>query len=55
MIGVAETIWEIPDHLWNQIRPVILEMDHPKAMGRKRVYPSWMVDGIVLRIRSGCQ
>ena len=55
MIGTAETIWEIPDHLWKQIRPVILEMDHPKATGRKRVYPRWMVDGIVLRIRSGCQ
>ena len=23
------TIWEIPDDLWEQIHPVILEMDPP--------------------------
>ena len=23
------TIWEIPDHLWEQIHPVILDMDPP--------------------------
>ena len=28
------TIWEIPDHLWEQIHPVILDMDPPKGTGR---------------------
>ena len=55
MIGTAETIWEIPDHLWEQIRPIILEMEHPKATGRKRVDPRWMVDGNVFRMGSGCE
>ena len=58
MIGTAETlgtIWEIPVHLGEQIRPVILEMDPLKATGRKRVDPRRMVDGIAFRMRSGCQ
>ena len=41
-MGKAETlatIWEIPDHLWEQIHPVILELDRPKATGRQRVAP----------------
>ena len=57
MIGTAETsgtIWEIPVHLGEQIRPVILEMDPLKATGRKRVDPRRMVDGIAFRMRSGC-
>ena len=30
------TIWDVPDDLWEQIEPVILELDPPKAKGRKR-------------------
>ena len=40
MMGKRETlptIWEIPDDLWERIEPVILELDPPKAKGRKRV------------------
>ena len=58
MLGKGETlaaIWEIPDHLWEQIPPVILEMDPSKATGRKRADPRRMLDGIVFRLRSGCQ
>ena len=49
------TIWEVPDDLWEQIHPVILEMDPPRTTGRKRVDPGRMLDGIVFRMRSGCQ
>ncbi len=58
MLGKGETlaaVWEIPDHLWEQIHPVILEMDPSKATGRKRADPRRMLDGIVFRLRSGCQ
>ena len=58
MMGKSEalpTIWEIPDHLWEQIHPVILDMDPPKGTGRKRADPRRMLDGIVFRMRSGCQ
>ena len=57
-MGKAETlatIWEIPDHLWEQIHPVILELDRPKATGRQRVAPRRMLDGIIFRMHSGCQ
>ena len=30
-----ETIWEVPDELWERIEPIILEEDPPKARGRK--------------------
>ena len=57
-MGKAETlatIWEIPGHLWEQIHPVILELDPPKATGRQRVAPRRMLEGIIFRMRSGCQ
>ena len=51
-----ETIWEVPDELWERIEPIILEEDPPKARGRKRS------DGTTdaqrhtsSRLRSGCQ
>ncbi len=57
MTGNSETlatIWEAPDHLWERIHPVILEMDSPKATGRKRVHPRRILDAIIFRMRTGC-
>ena len=48
------TIWEVPDDLWEQIHPVILEMDPPKSTGRKRVHPRRILDAIIFRMRTGC-
>ena len=48
------TLWEISDDLWEQIHPVILEMDPPKSTGRKRVDPRRILDGIIFRMRTGC-
>ena len=50
-----ETIWEVPDELWERIEPIILEEDPPKARGRKRSDPRQMLNGIIFRLRSGCQ
>ena len=50
-----ETIWEVPDELWERIEPIILEEDPPKARGRKRSDPREMLNGIIFRLRSGCQ
>ena len=50
-----DTIWEVPDELWKQVEPVLLELDSPKATGRKRVDPRPILNGIVFRLRSGCQ
>ena len=49
------TIWDVPDGLWERIEPVILELDPPKAKGRKRVDQRKILEGIIFRMRSGCQ
>ena len=43
-----ETIWEVPDELWERIEPIILEEDPPKARGRKRSDPRQMLNGIIV-------
>ena len=53
--GTLPTIWEVPDDLWERIEPVILELDPPKAKGRKRVNQRKMLEGIIFRMRSSCQ
>ena len=58
MMGKDETlptIWEIPDDLWEQIEPVLLELDPPKRKGRKRADQRKMLEGVIFRMRSGCQ
>jgi putative transposase len=50
-----ETIWEISDDLWERIQPVLLTADPPKATGRKRVDQRQILNGIIFRMRSGCQ
>lgn len=50
-----ETLWEIPDNLWVRVEPVILRFDPPKATGRKRVDQRSVLNGIIFRLRSGCQ
>lgn len=50
-----ETIWEIPDGLWEKIQRVLLAADPPKTTGRKRVDQRQMLNGIIFRLRSGCQ
>jgi len=50
-----DTIWEVPDELWEQVEPVLLGLDSPKATGRKRADPRPILNGIVFRLRSGCQ
>ena len=57
-MGESQTlpmIREVPHGLWEQIHPVILEMDSPKATGRKRVGPKRMLDVIIFQTRSSCQ
>jgi putative transposase len=49
------TIWEIPDDLWQRIEPILLEDAPPKTTGRKRTNWRRALDGILFRLRSGCQ
>jgi putative transposase len=53
-----ETIWECPDRLWERIEPILLEDAPPPPKengGRKRIDWRAAFDGIIFRLRSGCQ
>jgi putative transposase len=50
-----DTIWEVPDELWQRIEPILLEDAPRKATGRKRTNWRRALDGILFRMRSGCQ
>ncbi len=50
-----DTIWEVPDDLWQEIEVIILELDPAKPRGRKRAASRQMLNGIIHRMRSGCQ
>ena len=50
-----ETIWEVPNDLWEEIQAVIYVAHPPKATGRKRADQRQMLNGIIFRMRSGCQ
>jgi putative transposase len=49
------TLWEVPDGLWERIEPLLAAADPPRARGRKRVGRRRIVDGIIFRLRTGCQ
>jgi transposase len=49
------TIWRVPDELWEQITPVLDELDPPKPTGRPRIDAREALDAIIFRMRSGCQ
>ncbi|QEH37739.1 hypothetical protein OJF2_63300 [Aquisphaera giovannonii] len=50
-----ETIREIPDELWARIEPTLLEFWPAKATGRPPAEWRRMLEGIIFRMRSGCQ
>jgi putative transposase len=53
-----DTIWEIDDDLWQRIEPILLEdaPPTPKAHGgRSRINWRSALNGIIFRLRSGCQ
>lgn len=52
---VLPPIWEAPDALWAHIEPVLAELDPPKRTGRKRVDLRKQFNGVIFRLRTGCQ
>ena len=54
-VKTLPTIWQVPDELWDKIRPIINQHDPPKLTGRKRIDPRAALDTIIFRMRSGCQ
>lgn len=49
------TLWEVPDGLWERLEPLLTQVDPPKHTGRKRVDRRRVLDGIIFRLRTGCQ
>jgi len=49
------TIWEISDDLWECIRPILEKFWPKKATGRKVANWRQILNGIIFRMRSGCQ
>jgi len=49
------TIWEVPDELWERIEPLLARRYPRAATGRPRADLRRVFDGIIFRMRSGCQ
>jgi len=49
------TIWELPDELWARIEPILAEHYPPAVTGRPRANLRRVLDGVIFRLRSGCQ
>ena len=50
-----ETIWELPDGLWDILDSILQERYPAKVTGRPRVDLRAVLDGIIFRMRTGCQ
>lgn len=49
------TIWYTPDGLWEMMCKVLAVYDPPKQTGRPRVDQRQALNGIIYRMRTGCQ
>jgi putative transposase len=49
------TIWEVPDALWQRILPLLQAFWPTKASGRHHADWRKALNGIIFRMRSGCQ
>lgn len=50
-----DTIWEVSDDLWERILPILLEFWPKQPTGRKVANWRQVLNGIIFRMRSGCQ
>ena len=49
------TIWRVPDDVWDKVALLIDKYDPPKATGRPRSNERHALDGVIYRMRTGCQ
>ena len=49
------TIWEVPDPLWEIFPHLLDKYDPPNKKGRKRIDARLALNGIIYRMRTGCQ
>lgn len=53
--GALPPIWRVPDELWAEIEPILVELDPPNRVGPKRVPARPILDAVIYRGRTGCQ
>jgi putative transposase len=49
------TIWEVPDDVWPVIQQILDEHYPAKPKGHRRVNLRRVLNGIIFRLRTGCQ
>ncbi len=49
------TIWTVSDDLWARSEPVILALDPPSPIGRKRIDARAALNAMIYVLRPGCQ
>jgi putative transposase len=49
------TIWDVPDPLWERVLPILQDFWPTKATGRHHADWRRALNGIIFRMRSGCQ
>jgi putative transposase len=49
------TVWEVPDDVWVLIEQVLNEVYPAKSKGHRRVNLRRVLNGIIFRLRTGCQ
>ena len=52
---VLPTIWHADDVLWAEVEKVLEEHDPPARYGPERIDQRAAFDGVIFRMRSGCQ
>jgi putative transposase len=50
-----DTIREIPEPVWERLKPILDEMYPPRPTGRPRIDLRAALNGAIFRTRSGCQ
>jgi len=54
-MALKPRLWEVPDHLWEKILRILDSKDPRKRTGRPRADQRRIIDGIIFKIRTGCQ
>lgn len=49
------TIWEVPDDLWNILQTLLDQHDPAPKRGRPRIAARPALNGMIYRMRTGCQ
>jgi putative transposase len=54
-IYTQPTVWEVPDDVWTLIEQVLNDVYPAKPKGHRRVNLRRVLNGIIFRLRTGCQ